>query len=152
MREVIDHWADRDPDMLAMYWVDDKGNELKRSFADIRLASKRLCNVLTGAGVKRGDTVILVLGRNPEWWDSFTAVLRMGAVISPGTTQLSAKDLQYRIDAAQAVCVITDAANCPKVEKIAEQCKSLKVKILLDGECEGWISYDTAIGRGPRRV
>ena len=63
-----------------------------------------------------------MLGREIEWWESFTASLRMGAVISPGTSQLSAKDLAYRITAAAATTIITNTANADKVEKIQASC------------------------------
>ena len=86
--EVIDHWA-QDPGKLAMLWVDDAGNEINKTFADISLASCKLANVLTTAGVKRGDTVVIVLGRQIAWWETVTACLRMGAIVSPGTMQLA---------------------------------------------------------------
>lgn len=145
-RDVIDHWAAQDADKLAMLWVDDDGNEERRSFADIASASRKLCNVLVNAGVQRGDVIIVMLGRNIEWWEVFTASLRMGAVISPGTTQLSSKDLQYRINAANATCIVTDAANAGKLDGVSAECPSLKARLLIDAERDSWISYAQAVG------
>ncbi len=144
-RDVIDHWAEQDADKLAILWVDNEGNEARRSFAEIASASRKLCNVLKGAGVQRGDVIIVMLGRQLEWWEVFTASLRMGAVISPGTTQLSSKDLQYRINAANATCVVTDVANADKLDAISADCPGLKVKLLIDAERRGWISYAGAV-------
>lgn len=143
-RDVIDDWATQDPTNLALWWIDDHGTEIKQTFAELGERSRRLCNVLANAGVGRGDTVICMLGRNIEWWEILTACLRMGAVCSPGTTQLSPKDIGYRIDAASAVCFITDAANAAKLEQ-AENAANLKGRIIIGAEREGWISYDTAI-------
>jgi acetyl-CoA synthetase/medium-chain acyl-CoA synthetase len=39
-RDVIDKWAAQDPNQLAMWWVDDAGNELKRTYADFSTRSK----------------------------------------------------------------------------------------------------------------
>ena len=39
--DVIDRWAE-DPEKLAMLWVDDAGNEVRRTFRELSLASKRL--------------------------------------------------------------------------------------------------------------
>ena len=144
-RDVIDHWADEDADKLAMYWVDDEGNEIKKTFKDISLASRRLCNVLNQAGVQRGETIILLLGRLPQWWEVFSASLRMGTVISPGTVQLSAKDLQYRINEAKAVCVVTDVINAVKLDEVQGQCPTIKAKLLIGAEREGWLSYETCM-------
>ncbi len=144
-RDVIDHWAAQDADKLAMLWVDDNDNEVRRTFAEIASASRRLCNVLSNAGIQRGDIVIVMLGRQLQWWEVFTATLRMGAVISPGTTQLSGKDLQYRINAAKAACIVTDTVNADKVDEIAAACPSLKARLLIDGERDNWIDYADAM-------
>ncbi len=144
-RDVIDEWAAQDPANLAFWWIDDFGNEVKRTFAELSARSKQLCNVLAAAGVSRGDTVIVMLGRNLEWWEILTACLRMGAVCSPGTTQLSPKDIDYRIDAASAVCFITDPDNAEKLEEVPEAAQKLKGKIIVGGSRPGWISYDEAM-------
>ena len=144
VREVIDKWA-ADSEKLAIYWVDDKGNEIKKTFAELATTSRKLSNVLTEQGIKRGDTVIVMLGRHLEWWETFTACLRMGAVVSPGTTQLSAKDLSYRINAASAACVVTDRENAGKLDEILSECPSIKARFIVDGAREGWISYHDAL-------
>ena len=141
-RDVIDRWEPHKP---ALFWVDDKGTEISRTFAEISDASRRLCNVLTGAGVKAGDTVIVMLPRVIPWWETFTATLRMGAVISPGTVQLSEKDLEYRINAAAATCVITDSANAAKVDAVMENCPTLTARIVTDCQRDGWIDYRQAV-------
>lgn len=143
-RDVLDVWAEKDPTNLALWWIDDHGTEIKRTFAELCERSRRLCNVLAEAGVQRGDTVICMLGRNIEWWDILTACLRMGAVCSPGTTQLSPKDIGYRIEAANAVCFITDEANAPKLEATAAATK-LKGRIIVGADRDGWTGYDAAI-------
>ena len=74
-RDVIDRW---DPAMPAMLWVDDGGAEITRTFGEISEASRRLCNVLAEAGVRTGDTVVVMLPRVIPWWETFTATLRMG--------------------------------------------------------------------------
>ena len=141
-RDVIDRWEPHKP---ALFWVDDEGTEISRTFAEISDASRRLCNVMTGAGVKTGDTIIVMLPRVIPWWETFTATLRMGAVISPGTVQLSRKDLEYRINAAAATCVITDSANAAKVDAVMENCPTLTARIVTDGQRDGRIDYRQAV-------
>ncbi len=142
--DIIDKWA-KDPNKLAMHWVNDDGLELKRTFLDFSKASKRLCNVLSQQGVKRGDVVSILLGRSIEWWEVFTATIRMGAILAPGTTQLTSKDLEYRVNTSKAVCFITDNANAPKLEAIADKCPSLKCKLIVGGKRDGWLSYTDAV-------
>ena len=141
-RDVLDRW---EPSNAALFWVDDAGTEISKSFGEISEASRRLCNVLTDAGVGKGDTVIVMLPRVIPWWETFTATLRMGAVISPGTVQLSEKDLEYRINAAAATCVITDSANAAKVDAVLGKCPTLAARIVTDGQRPGWIDYRQAV-------
>ncbi len=129
------------PEKLALLWVDDEGREERRTFADVSAASCRVANLLRAAGVRRGDYIVMILGRQLAWWEVFTAALRMGAVISPGTAQLSSQDIAYRVNAARATCIVTDQANAAKVDQAIGQCPSLAVRLLVDGAREGWIDY-----------
>ena len=142
--DVIDKWA-QDPNKLAMHWVNDDGLEAKRTFLDFSKASKRLCNVLSQQGVKRGDVVMIVLGRSIEWWEVFTACIRMGVIIAPGTTQLTSKDLEYRVNTSKAVCFITDNGNAPKLDAVVDKCTTLKCKLVIGGSREGWMDYTKVV-------
>ena len=141
-RDVLDRWA-QDPLKLALWWIDDAGHEQQLTFAELSTRAQRLCHVLSDAGVRQGDTVIVVLPRLVAWWEVVTACLRMGVVVSPGTTQLAPNDLAYRIDAAQARAVITDERNAAKFEALPNP--TLRAKLLVDGSRPGWIDYATAL-------
>ncbi|MEE2983660.1 MAG: AMP-binding protein [Pseudomonadota bacterium] len=144
-RDIIDKWAESTPSKPAIFWVDDDGNEKELTFAGLSARSRQLCNALRAAGVERGDTVVLMLGRNIEWWEVLTACLRMGAICSPGTTQLSPKDIAYRMNAAKAVCFITDVDNADKLEEVADQCETMKARLLIGGERDAWLNYDAVV-------
>jgi medium-chain acyl-CoA synthetase len=139
--DVIDRWAE-DPEKLAMLWVDDAGTEVRRTFREISLASKRLANALSSAGVKRGDVVMVVLPRNVEWWEVFAACVRMGAVASPGTVQLTPKDLEYRARTAEATCLIATGEIAARFDEVADNCPTVKTKIAISEPREGWRFYD----------
>lgn len=142
--DVVDKWA-KDPKKLAMFWVDDDGKEVKRTFADFSRVSKQFANALTRQGIKRADVVVVMLGRRLQWWEIVTGCIRMGAIVAPGTTQLTSKDLEYRINTAKATCFITDDANASKLDAIADKCPSLKAKITVDGARKGWLTYSDIV-------
>ncbi|MFC3052089.1 AMP-binding protein [Kordiimonas pumila] len=143
-RDVIDVWAQPENNKRAMLWIDDTGTELDISFADIAQRSCRVANMLSGAGVRRGDTVIIILSRQLAWWETLTACIRAGFIASPGTTQLSPKDIAYRVDASGATAVVTDSLNAAKVDEIFTACPTLKSRILIDGARDGWVDYTAA--------
>jgi medium-chain acyl-CoA synthetase len=141
-RDVIDKWAER-PDLRALYWIDDHGNEVQMTYAQMAERSRRLCNVLAAAGVKQGDTAIILLPRLVAWWEVLTACLRMGVVASPGTTQLAPKDLAYRIEASRAAVLITDARNAAKFDGLPAA--TVKARLLVGGAHEGWLDYERSV-------
>ncbi len=139
--DVLDRWGNDDPDKLALVWTDDSGKVVNKTFADISTASRRIANIFSSQGVKRGDSVLIILGRQIAWWEVLSGVLRMGAVASPGTTQLSSKDIAYRVKAAGASAIVTDGENASKVEKIASELPDGFVKVVIDQSREGWVDY-----------
>lgn len=142
--DVVDKWAE-DPGKLAMLWVNDDGLEIRKTFKDFKEASCRLANVLRAQGIKKGDCVVVILPRLIEWWEINIGCLRAGAVISPGTTMLTPKDIDFRCNLAEAVCVITDEDNAPKVDEVRDKLSTVKSYILVGGKRDGWLNYGDAL-------
>lgn len=142
--EVIDKWAE-DPQKLAMLWVDDAGNEIRKTFRELSVASQQLANVLRSQGVEQGDVVIVILPRNIEWWEVLTACIRMGVVVSPGTTQLTSKDIEYRTNTAEAKCIITNPEIAARFDEVADNCPTVTSKIVITDPVSSWIFYDEAM-------
>ena len=123
--DVIDKWAE-DPNKLAMLWVDEDGTEARFTFDDIKRQSNRFANVLKGLGLGKGDGVMIVLPRVPEWHMMLVGIMKIGAIPMPGTVLLTPKDYEYRINAADAKAVIVDAPNASKVDEIRANCPTLE--------------------------
>lgn len=65
-----------------------------------------------------------------------------GIVLIPGTSQLSAKDILYRLQASKATCIITTDKLAPAVDSVASQCQLLKTKLMVSkGSREGWLNF-----------
>lgn len=139
--DVIDAWAEKDRNKLAMIWVDQDGKEKKYSFRDMRNLSNQAANILLKYGIMKGDRVMLMLPRIPEWWIFVIALTKLGAVYCPCPTMLTPKDIRYRVNAGKFRMIITDLENAPKIEEICDECPSLTGRFLVDGERPGWASY-----------
>lgn len=139
--DVIDRWAKTDRNKLAMIWVDQGGNERKYSFRDIKNLSNQAANILLKYGIMKGDRVMLLLPRVPEWWIFAVALIKLGAVYCPCPTMLTGKDILYRINAGHFKMIVTNLDNSSKIDEIADQCPTLAVKFLADGELDGWASF-----------
>ncbi len=139
--DVIDKWAEKDRNKLAMIWVGQKGEEKKFSFLDLHNYSNQAANVLIRNGISKGDHVFLMLPRVPEWWFFSIALLKLGAVQCPAPTMLTPQDIQVRLNAGKFKLVITDQENTPKIDAVEDQCPALSIKLVIDCERDGWISY-----------
>jgi len=139
-RDEFDRWGE-DPHKLALWVIDDFGSETKLTFRQLSKLSCKLANVFKANNILPGERIIVILGRRPAFWISMLATLRSGVVISPGSAQLTAKDIQSRFAASGATAIIVDEETAEKVDAIAANCPTLKTKVLV-GRREGWLSFD----------
>jgi acetyl-CoA synthetase len=139
--DVIDAWANKDRNKLAMIWVNQDGVEEKFTFWDLMRLSNQIVNIMIKYGVNKGDRVLVMLPRVPEWWTFTLALIKRGAVYCPAPTMLTPHDLKYRINIADIKMVITCQEHAEKIDEIAKECPSLSCKIVIDGKRQGWISY-----------
>ena len=64
--DVIDAWAYKDRNKLAMIWVNQEGVEKKFTFWDLMRLSNQIVNMLIKYGVNKGDTALIMLPRVPS--------------------------------------------------------------------------------------
>ncbi|MEP4702733.1 MAG: AMP-binding protein, partial [Parasphingorhabdus sp.] len=104
--EVIDGYA-QDSDRMALIWTNSEGEERRFTYKQISEESQRIANTLKAQGVTRGDRVIVMLPRIPEWQMTMLAIFRLGAVAIPCITMLQQKYLEYRINLVTPKAVVT---------------------------------------------
>ncbi|WP_039924030.1 AMP-binding protein [Treponema sp. JC4] len=149
--DIVDRYAKDCPGKRALVWIDDNNDEETFTFDDISRESKRAAYWLTSKGIKKGDTVMLILRRRYEWWILMPALHRIGAIVIPATDQLLQSDIEYRTNAADVKMIIT--YNNPNIMGEIEKSmpKSPSVKYLVTvGEPHGdWISFHEEYERLP---
>jgi acyl-coenzyme A synthetase/AMP-(fatty) acid ligase len=89
----------------------------------------------------------VILPRNIEWWDTFTAYIRMGVMLAPGTTQLTSKDLEYRANTSGAVCIITNSELAAKFDEVKDKCPSVKSRIIIGEPRKDWLFYTDEVAK-----
>lgn len=142
--DIIDKFA-KDPSSQMMLWVGEDVNERRLSYAYFRDRSNQVVNALNGLGLKKGDHVMIVMSRVPEWWESMIGMIKAGIIAVPGTTQLTQKDIKYRLEASHIRCVISDSDNAPKFDEARKSFPELNSLIVVGGHREGWHTYEKLI-------
>ena len=145
--DVADALAAEEPERTALVWCDDHGGEATFTFAELKEHSDRAAALFAELGIRRGDAVMLILRRSPEYWFCLLALHKLGATAIPATHLLTAKDIIYRNNAADVkmiVCV-NESRITEAVDEAAPQSATLIHRVLVGGGRDGWIDYDSAV-------
>jgi len=150
--DVVDKWGE-DRTKLALLSVDQKGEKSQyQTFYELSVLSNQFANLLRGLGVKPGERVLVILQSIPQWYVAMIGMFKLGVVPMPGTVLLTAKDIKYRVNRAEACMVITDLAHLPRVEKAAVDCPSLRLKMVVDAQLEDWLNFDQEMAKASREL
>lgn len=138
--DVVDRYAELEPEKRAMVWCDDFGGEKIFTFKEISEKSKQTANYLVRHGIKKGDTVMLILRRRFEFWYFILACHRIGAIAVPATNQLLTKDIEYRTNAAQIKMIVSydDEPVQKRIEAALPSSPSVRELITVGKERAGW--------------
>ena len=132
-------WFDAiDPGREALRIVGDGGAAEVRSYGELSAASNRLANFLRGVGLRRGDAVLVMLGNEVALWESLLAAMKLGAVVIPTSTLLSATELADRLERGRVRLVIAGAAYAERFP--AGDWRGVSV----GGAAPGWLDMDAA--------
>ena len=140
-RDVVDRWAEED--RSAMIWLGANGEERRFTFGDFSRLSNKFANVARELGIQRGDRVLVLMGKVPEWHVVLTALLKLGAIAIPSAAQLRANDLKFRAEHSGSVAIISGPEGIEQTDAMREDVPDLQHFVALGGEeHEGWESYE----------
>ena len=142
--DVVDAWADKSPEKRALCWVNDKGEHIDFTFADIKKYSEQTASFFQSLGIGKGDRVMLVLKRRYEFWFSIVALHRLGAIVIPATHLLTKKDIVYRNNAAgiKAIVSVGDELVTQHIDDAVPESPTLEKRISIGPFVpEGWDGF-----------
>ena len=113
--------------------------DLRRDYAQFYARSRRLASALAARGIKRGDTVSVMLANTPAMLECHYGAPMTGAVLNTLNTRLDAAVLAFTLDHADAKVLIVDR-EYSAVMKAALALASVKPLL---------IGYDDPVYDGP---
>ena len=128
---------------------------LRRSYAEFYARARRLASALAKRGIKRGDTVSVLLANTPAMLECHYGVPMAAAVLNTINTRLDAATVAFQLDHAEAKVLIADR----EFSKLAKEALALaKGKPLVvdyddpeftgSGERLGGIDYEDFLAAG----
>lgn len=130
-RDVIDPLASEKRTALVALATD--GTRRDYSFAEIAALSQRWAAALHNAGIGKGDCVVVIMPKVPEWVFAMIALLRLGAVAVPVAEQLRARDVLYRVNHSEARAVIAHPCVVEELEKMRPDADGVTVWLVCGG-------------------
>ena len=147
--DIVDAWADSEPEKKALVWCDDHNHERIFTFTDIKKLSNRAANFFRSIGIRKGTVVMLILRRRWEYWVCATALHKLGAILIPGSLQLTKKDIVYRGNSAsvQTIVCVNDPFVIEQIETAEGDVPSLQNKVMVVDHREGWFTLNDELER-----
>ncbi|QPF87563.1 AMP-binding protein [Bradyrhizobium genosp. L] len=141
-------WFDelaRDPesrDRPALWIVDAASNsETKLSFAELSRRSNQVANFLRAQGLKRGDHLLLLLGNVVPLWETMLAAMKLGVVVIPATTLLTADELRDRLDRGRAKAVVATQDQVAKFAGLGSE-NLARIVVSATERHDGWLPFE----------
>lgn len=160
---VCDHWAEREPDRIAIIEVDEDGKADHHSYRQLSEGAARLSNALAARGIathlpgQAGDRVGVLMPQSLETAVTHIAVTRMGGVSLPLFVLFGPEALLHRLRDSGARAVVTRAENLDTLASIVADLPDLELilcKNLPDGAAQGFpgvelVDFDAACADQP---
>ncbi|MCR5650580.1 MAG: AMP-binding protein [Lachnospiraceae bacterium] len=129
--DVMDTLAVEMSDRTALVHKSAEGLERRFTFSDMKRLTDKTANALLDAGLKKGDSVMLLLKRRFEFWTSILAIHKIGAVAIPTSHMVSVDDIRERVIKADVKAVICANSEqiCTKVSDAVAGRKVIKIKV-----------------------
>ncbi len=128
----------------ALWIVDTAANtETKLSFAALSRRSNQTANFLRDLGLKRGDPLLMLLGNVVPLWETMLAAMKLGVIVIPATTLLTADELRDRLDRGKAKVVIATQDQVAKFEGLGGE-GFTRIVVAATSENKGWRRFEDA--------
>src|SRR3954470_1112704 len=139
---VADH-----PDRVAVRTKDD---DVSLTWSALRDRVDAFAGGLASLGVRRGDTVALMIGNRPEFHLADLAAMTLGAVPFSVYATSSPDQIAHVVGDARARVAVIEAAFAERLATARSELPALEHVIVLEGaQGEGTIGWDEVEGADP---
>jgi crotonobetaine/carnitine-CoA ligase len=117
----------KDPDRIALIFVNDDGSDEKITYAGIFENTNRLSRALIRAGVGEGDTFAVLMKNHPEFLYSLSAALSLGAIMVPIDPRSKGAKLSFQINNTKSKGIIVSDEFIGSIKEIEKDVKNIPV-------------------------
>lgn len=150
--DVVDQWAETNPNKSALCWVNQQGEHRTITYKELKEKSDQAASFFLQQGIERGHKVMLILKRRYQFWYAIIGLHKIGAIAIPATHLLTQKDLEYRNNAAtvKAIVAVDDDMLLSHIDNSLAQSPSVELKICCGKTNKpGWIDFEAGLNNAP---
>jgi long-subunit acyl-CoA synthetase (AMP-forming) len=130
-------------------FVRTKGDEVAWTWGEVRERVDALAGGLAKLGLRRGESIAILLTNRPEFHVVDLAAVTLGATPFSIYMTYSPEQIEYVISDADARILVTEPAFLEQVLKAREKLPDLEHVILLDAEHDGCLRLQDVAGGDP---
>lgn len=135
--EAVGRHEGEDREKVGFIWRGEDGTEERYTFGEMDEESNRIANVLSDAGVARGDRVFTYLPRIPAHYFTILGVLKTGAVFGSINSRYGVDATEYRLEDSRATTVVTAPEHRETIAEATAGLDSIEKVIVVDRDDEG---------------
>jgi crotonobetaine/carnitine-CoA ligase len=109
---------------------DRLGNVHRYTYKEFDENVNKYANILNGLGIKKDDKVNVHLLNSPEYLFSWFAIAKLGAVMIPTNVLSGAFEMEYFLNFADCVAIITEPYYMDMYKGILDKCPKIKNVLL----------------------
>jgi acyl-CoA synthetase (AMP-forming)/AMP-acid ligase II len=120
------------------------------TFRQLDERSNRLAHLLRSAGLRRGDTLAVLLENHPRFLEVVWAGLRSGLYVTAINSHLTAEEVSYIVGDCGARALVTSATLAPVAADLDwDDLGAVEVRLVIDGTLDGFAPYGDAVAGLP---
>ncbi|WP_245831741.1 acyl-CoA synthetase [Oceanobacillus senegalensis] len=140
--EACDRFAN-DPKRVAIYYEDEHGKKEIWTFKKLKEKSDQMANLLRSYGVKKGDRVAGLLGKDMELYLTVLATWKIGAIYVPLFTAFGPEALSHRMSDCDCKILVTNKEQAEKLDGVAVSVQNIVIDDGFAGGLNFWEFLDT---------
>ena len=126
---------------VALKLVEADGSTHVVTYAEMSARSSQVASWLSSLGAVKGDRLLLMMGNQVELWETLLGCIKLGVVVIPATTLLTAADLDDRILRGGVRHVVTSSIDASKFADVP----GAYTRIAVGEAVPGWTAYDESL-------
>ena len=119
------------------------------TYAELDARSNRLAHLLRARGLRRGDSVAILMENNARFFEATWAAQRSGLYYTTISSRLTAPEVAYILEDCGAAALVTSRSLAEVAVGAVAEAPGVHTRLMCYGTVEGFESYEDETGAQP---